>query len=294
MKLIFDKETHTYFDENNNKLPSISEIIRNWLGDKYSTIDPVVLKKAQDKGNIAHEEVEGLAVKNIEPKSPSYEFKCFKKLIKKHPITATHSEQIVYGATEYGAYAGTYDLFDSVNGILYDIKTNYSLDKEYVQIQLSLYAMALRQNDVEIKRGYVIHLPPEKSPQKPQILAIDLLSDTECEEIVRAYFAGESKPQATLQCLNEQAIAELETAVLAIENFETTVKEYKEKILKEMEERNINQIKLGNITLSYIAPTTRESIDTAKLKREMPEVAMHYKKVSKVKSSVRITTKGAI
>ena len=294
MKLIFDKETHTYFDENNNKLPSISEIIRNWLGDKYSTIDPVVLKKAQDKGNIAHEEVEGLAVKNIEPKSPSYEFKCFKKLIKKHPITATHSEQIVYGATEYGAYAGTYDLFDSVNGILYDIKTNYSLDKEYVQIQLSLYAMALRQNDVEIKRGYVIHLPPEKSPQKPQILALDLLSDAECEEIVRAYFAGESKPQATLQCLNEQAIAELETAVLAIENFETTVKEYKEKILKEMEERNINQIKLGNITLSYIAPTTRESIDTAKLKREMPEVAMHYKKVSKVKSSVRITTKGAI
>lgn len=103
---------------------------------------------------------------------------------------------------------------------------------------------------------------------------------------------GESKPQANLQCLNEQAIAELETNILAMEKAEMTIKEYKDKILKEMEERNINQIKIGkNITISYIAPTTRESIDTARFKKEMPVMAEKYKKVSNVKSSVRITTK---
>lgn len=292
MKLIFDKETHTYFDEEQNKLPSISEIIRSWLGDKYASIDPVVLKKSQDKGNIAHEEVEGLAVKNIEPKNPSYEFKCFKKLIKKHPVTATRSEEMVYGATEYGAYAGTYDLFDSVNGILYDIKTNYSLNKEYVQIQLSLYAMALRQNDVKVTQAYVIHLPPEKSPEKPQILGIDLLSDEQCENIVRAYFAGESKPQEHLQCLNETAVMELGNAVLMLENAETVIKGYKDLILQEMETRQLKQIKLGNITISYIPPTVRESIDTARLKKEQPQIAADYKKISNVKSSVRITSKG--
>ena len=293
MKLIFDEKTHTYTDENGQLIPSVSEIIRNWLGNKYADIDAEVLKKAQEKGNKVHREIERYLLQDIEPKKPTYEFKTFKKIFKRE-FVATQSEKVLYGATEYGAYAGTFDLLDTINGNIVDIKTNYSLDKEYVQIQLSLYAMALRQNDVEIKRGYVIHLPPEKSPQKPQILAIELLSDAECEEIVRAYFNGESKPQANLQCLNEQAIAELETNILAMEKAETTIKEYKDKILKEMEERNINQIRIGkNITISYIAPTTRESIDTAKLKKEMPVVANKYKKVSNVKASVRITTKGA-
>ena len=294
MKLIFDEQTHTYTDENGQLIPSVSEIIRNWLGNKYTDIDAEVLKKAQEKGNKVHNEIEKYLLQNIEPKKPTYEFKTFKKIFN-NEFTPTQTEQVLYGATEYGAYAGTFDLLDTINGAIIDIKTNYSLDKEYVQIQLSLYAMALRQNDVKINQAYVIHLPSEKSPQKPQILALDLLSDAECEEIVRAYFNGESKPQAQLQCLNETAIAELETSILAMEKFETTVKEYKDKILKEMEERNISQIKIGNnITISYIAPTQRESIDTAKLKKEMPEVALHYKKVSKVKASVRITTKGAI
>lgn len=291
MKLIFDEKTHTYTDENGNLIPSVSEIIRNWLGNKFVGIDAEVLKKAQEKGNKVHSEIEKYLLQNVEPKKPTYEFETFKQIFKRE-FVATQSEQVLYGATEYGAYAGTFDLLDTINGNIIDIKTNYSLDKEYVQIQLSLYAMALRQNDVIINRGYVIHLPPEKSPQKPQILEIDLLSDAECEEIVRAYFNGESKPQATLQCLNENAIAELENTILAMEKFEMTIKEYKDKILKEMEERNISQIKIGkNITISYIAPTTRESIDTARFKKEMPVMAEKYKKVSNVKSSVRITTK---
>lgn len=291
MKLIFDETTHTYTDENGNQIPSVSEIIRNWLGDKFVGIDAEVLKKAQEKGNKVHSEIEKYLLQNVEPKKPTYEFKTFKHIFKRE-FVATQSEQVLYGATEFGAYAGIFDLLDTINGNIIDIKTNYSLDKEYVQIQLSLYAMALRQNDVIINRGYVIHLPPEKSPEKPQILAIELLSDAECEEIVRAYFNGESKPKAELQCLNEQAIAELENSIMAMTKAEMTIKEYKDKILKEMEERNISQIKIGNnITISYIASTTRESIDTAKLKKEMPIVADRYKKISNVKSSVRITTK---
>lgn len=292
MKLIFNEENHTYTDENGNLIPSVSEIIRNWLGDKFVGIDAEVLKKAQEKGNKVHREIEKYLLQNVEPKKPTYEFKTFKQIFKKE-FVATQTEQVLYGATEYGAYAGTFDLLDTINGNIVDIKTNYSLDKEYVQIQLSLYAMALRQNDVKVTQAYVIHLPPEKSPQKPQILALDLLSDKQCENIVRAYFAGESKPQEHLQCLNETAVMELGNAVLMLENAETVIKGYKDLILQEMETRQLKQIKLGNITISYIPPTVRESIDTARLKKEQPQIAADYKKISNVKSSVRITTKGA-
>ncbi len=291
MKLIFDAETHSYTDEGGNKIPSVSEIIRNYLGNKYEAIDPKILKKAQEKGNRVHGEIEKFLLQDVEPKKPSYEFGCFKAIFDKQ-FVATQCEQVLYGATEYGAYAGTFDILDTINGIIVDIKTNYNLDLEYVKIQLSLYAMALRQNDVIINKAYVVHLPSEKSPALPQILEVELLSEKECEEIVRCYFAGESKPKAELQCLNEQAISELENAILTIEKFEMTVKEYKDKILQEMEQRKIDQIKIGkNITISYIAPTTRESLDTAKLKKERPEIIKHYKKITPVKSSVRITTK---
>ena len=47
-----------YTDENGNLIPSVSEIIRNWLGDKFVGIDAEVLKKAQEKGNKVHSEIE--------------------------------------------------------------------------------------------------------------------------------------------------------------------------------------------------------------------------------------------
>lgn len=293
----FDSKTHTYYDDNGAVIPSVSEIIRNWLGNKYETVDAEVLKKAQDKGNKVHKEIEDYLLQNIEPKKPTYEFKEFKKILEDNKefgfkVEATHSEQIIVGATEYGSYAGTYDLFDSVNGIIYDIKTNYQLDIEYVTIQLSLYAMALRQQDVKITQAYVIHLPSQKSPQKSQICSIKLMSDEECENIVRAYFAGEHKPQLELQTCDLSVAQQLEKSIQAMERIEIEIKQVKEKILQEMEARQINQIKVGNITLSYIAPTQRESLDTKKIKAELPKIYEKYKKISNVKSSVRITTKG--
>lgn len=105
MKLIFDADTHSYTDENGNLIPSVSEIIRNWLGDKFVGIDAEVLKKAQEKGNKVHSEIEKYLLQNVEPKKPTYEFKTFKKIFNKE-FVATQTEQVLYGATEYGAYAG--------------------------------------------------------------------------------------------------------------------------------------------------------------------------------------------
>ena len=45
------------------------------------------------------------------------------------------------------------------------------------------------------------------------------------------------------------------------------------------------------MTVTYVKPTTRTSIDSAKLKKEMPEVVEKYSKTSNVKSSIRIKLK---
>lgn len=83
-----------------------------------------------------------------------------------------------------------------------------------------------------------------------------------------------------------------------IHNLEIKAKEIKEQeeklkaiLLKAMEDNNIKKWEDDVLTISYIAPTTRNSIDTTKLKKDMPEVAEKYTKTSNVKSSIRIKLK---
>lgn len=80
-----------------------------------------------------------------------------------------------------------------------------------------------------------------------------------------------------------------------IEDFERTIKEIKEKedelkqkILEEMEEKNILTLKTETMTISYVAPTDRETLDSKRLKAEQPDLYDEYVKMSPVKANVRI------
>ena len=84
---------------------------------------------------------------------------------------------------------------------------------------------------------------------------------------------------------------------LAIElyKFEKTMKELKEKeaeikkiILEEMEQNNILKLQNENISISYVAPTTRETFDSKIFREEFPDMYDNYVKITNVKSSVRI------
>lgn len=62
-------------------------------------------------------------------------------------------------------------------------------------------------------------------------------------------------------------------------------------LLKAMETHGVKKWDNEIMTVTYTAPTTRTSIDSTKLKREMPEVAEKYTKTSNVKASIRIKLK---
>lgn len=47
-------------------------------------------------------------------------------------------------------------------------------------------------------------------------------------------------------------------------------------------------ILVNSVKLTYVAPTTRTSIDTKKLKEEEPEIAKKFTKISEVKANIRI------
>lgn len=80
--------------------------------------------------------------------------------------------------------------------------------------------------------------------------------------------------------------------------FERMAKDIKEKedeikavILKEMEEAGVVKIETEELSISYVAPTTRESFDSKKLRADNPDLYDEYVKISPVKASIRLKVK---
>ena len=84
------------------------------------------------------------------------------------------------------------------------------------------------------------------------------------------------------------AITEIEQQKKALEE---KSKSMREQLQQAMEKYGVVKFENDVIKLTYVAPTARSSIDSAKLKKEMPEIAQKYTKTSNVKASVRIEVK---
>jgi predicted phage-related endonuclease len=69
------------------------------------------------------------------------------------------------------------------------------------------------------------------------------------------------------------------------------MKEVKEKVKSAMEEYGITTFDNDDLTITYRKGTTRKSIDSKKLKEELPDIYEEYLKESQVASSVIVEIK---
>lgn len=80
-----------------------------------------------------------------------------------------------------------------------------------------------------------------------------------------------------------------------IDEEEKKLKEKKEKIreilLKEMEDKNILKLENENISITYKAPTERETFRTKDFKKDLPDLYDTYVEFTPVKSSLLIKIK---
>lgn len=67
--------------------------------------------------------------------------------------------------------------------------------------------------------------------------------------------------------------------------------ELKEQIKSAMEQYNVIGVKTDVLDITYVAETTRESLDTKALKADCPEVYDAYCRISKVSPSIRLKVK---
>lgn len=89
---------------------------------------------------------------------------------------------------------------------------------------------------------------------------------------------------------------QVEKFELQLQQFKELEKQYKEmkdKLYAAMEVNNIKKFETEHIVITRILPSTRESLDSKKIKADHPELFEKYKKVSTVSGSVRIKLKEA-
>lgn len=87
-------------------------------------------------------------------------------------------------------------------------------------------------------------------------------------------------------------LIQLQDLEIQAAKIEEVKKKLKEDLLKAMEKHGVKKWDNEVMTITYTAPTTRTSIDSAKLKKDLPDVFNEYSKTSNVKSSIRIKLKG--
>ena len=83
-------------------------------------------------------------------------------------------------------------------------------------------------------------------------------------------------------------IAEIE---IKMKELKAKEEELKQMILKEMEDKNILKLENENISITYKAPTERETFRTAKFKKDLPDLYDTYVEFTPVKSSLLIKIK---
>lgn len=145
------------------------------------------------------------------------------------------------------------------------------------------------------------------------ILCKEALEESACGKVCCCLECGEREscedvctelsPNCEDAFTEETALATMQTEAAAIikgiaaltlqkKQLEEQEKEMRVQLMAAMEKYGVKSFENEDVKFTYVAATTRTTIDSAKLKKDLPEVAERYSKISKVSDSVKITVKG--
>ena len=294
MKLVesqvaFNQEEHTY-SLNGMALKGITGMIKSQLfPDMYKDIPQWILDRAAERGTMVHESIE-LFDAGFEPKETIPELESYKRIKRENGLATLANEYIV---TDREHFASGIDLVLSKGEdiILTDIKTTYTLNKEYVRWQLSIYAylFELQNPELKVSKLYALWLRDDKSEfAEIKRVEIDTIKDLlQCEVDGHKFNAPSGRANNTPSEI-KQAEKAVYSLIQQIKELDTQKKELSKGLLKLMQDNGIKTYKGDYITLSRKAAYTKKSIDSKKLEDEYPEIYTACIKETKYPETLQI------
>lgn len=292
----FHEDTHTYTLDN-EILISVTTLMRKHnLAPDYSDVAVDTLKRKADYGKFVHSEIHTYNTQSVE--GFSKECANYIAYMENNPqLEIIGSEMLVHN----DLVAGQMDLLLREDGVLIpcDHKTTAVVHEESVSWQLSIYLfLHLKGNREEYEKstyGLIFHYNREgelnviKVPLKKFSKVESLI---ECERIGTLYV--EENELATREQMLLSEVYEIESFIKSVEETkkkaEAKQKELKQALIKAMEEsgQHYYENEDGTMKISYVKPYTKETLDTARLKKEHQDIYEQYKKTSNVSASVKI------
>ena len=291
--VVFDEKEHRYWLNGKELFGVTSTLIKRAFPDKYKDVAPEVLAQAAEKGHRLHELIEYHdnfktdASEHDDPRIASYD-----RLKREHGLITIANE---YTVSDEERYASQIDIvMANLDGevCLVDTKTTYNLDKLSTALQLSIYKRFFeRQNPtLKVAHIYVLWLP-NKDTSIAELHELEVCSDEYINALIEV--DKTNKPIETTYGNLPARLSEVEDEIIKIEHQMKTWKERQDMLKKGlydiMSEHNIKSYKGGKVLLTRVLPSTTETLDTKRLKEEMPEVYKQYVKTTNRSGSLKIT-----
>lgn len=273
MKVNYDDTTHSYTLDG-KPVRSVTEIASEICGIKPQFFKAV----AAARGTDVHSELG----RYYDPKE-KFDAEDFTtelapviaKFLKREPNMYT--EVMVYN--EKLNYAGTADLVRITDGKITDIVDFKSghVNKRYCTVQLSLYKLAMESMGYDVSEARLRVISPAG------ITKIDPMTWSQCWDMQKSELDPIDRDNIRAM---EQRLAELTPYV---EEYDAIQQKLRADLLEQLEIAGATTYTGDTFVATYVRPTTRVSLDTARLKAEQPDIFNSYSKETKVQATIKIS-----
>lgn len=280
--IIFDPEAHEYLligeDFASTVYSGVTSILKQVLfSNKYKDVDADVLERAAVRGTRIHELCQASDTRPTEPQEGDEryiaEVNNYELLKESNGITMVVNEYLV-SRNDWGI-ASQIDCVDS-EGNLYDIKTTYRLDAEYVSWQLSFYAEMFEHQNPTLQAGklYAIWLRGTES----KLVEVPRKTPEQIEQVIKAWQAGETLTTADGDDIDRLVAIEEQIAILkdSLSELETKRTQALEPIQAKMIEDGVKSVDNPRIKITLVADSTSTRFDSKRFKADHSDLFNQY------------------
>lgn len=278
----FAPETHEYLfigeDFTTTNYSGVTSILSKVLfPDKYNDVDADVLARAATRGTRIHELCQATDTIPTEPQEGDDQYVAevsnYELLKVSNDITMIANEYLV-SRDDWGI-ASQIDCVDA-EGNLYDIKTTYKLDTEYVSWQLSFYAEMFEHQNPTLKAGklYAIWLRGAEI----KLVEVPRKTPEQIEQVIKAWQAGETLTTADGDDIDRLVAIEEQIAILkdSLSELEAKRLQALDPIQAKMLEDGVKSVDNPRIKITLVADSTSTRFDSKRFKADHNDLFAQY------------------
>ena len=292
MEIKFDEILHKYTVDGKEVISVTQLLQKHKITPSYDAVDKELLRVASERGTLIHEEVEKWIGSGECGFTEEAEKICDFLFERADENTKILSEQMVANDVVAGRFDVLYTHDKKL--VLTDIKTGNTKHLFGWSWQLSLYKYLYeKMYGKEIDSLEILWANGDLT-----VIPCEYVGDDKIENLLNAEREGRLISDVDLG-VSEEELEDLQELLEEIDKkkeelnvMEGKVKKIKNILYGTMEKNGVKTVDRNKLKITYVAPSTRTSVDSKKLQKEEPEIYKKYVETTNVAGSIKITLMG--